>query len=388
MSILLSIAIIPTLYAETDQEVEQKKQELNKIRRQIDNIESKRNTLIKKQRNIQKELGSIDRELGRAEKVVLDYNWIIHVNHKKIKKLRAELDDISAQLTERQQIMGHRLRAVFMSGKYTFLEVLLGSDSFVDLIRRYEFLKLVSQQDHELYENIRSTQELKLAKMQELNSKVGDAKTLLVEKKSYEKRIVQRHTERQQLLKSVKNDRGKHEQMIIELKAAAQRVDSFIKNLNKRREGVLAPEEVPSTNIGESAHYLAKHKGRIPWPVRGKILEGYGKKVHPRYQTVTFNKGINIQAKKGAGVKAVCDGKVAFADWFSGYGKLVIIDHDGGFYSLYAHLDQIKTSRNRQIKQGAAVGTVGNSGSTESSHLHFELRYRDKTVNPSLWLKR
>lgn len=383
--ILLGSVNITDLWAQSDDEISQKQRELEQIQKQIAEEQARREKLVKQERNIQQELQSIDRELKLAEKLVLDYNWIVYVTNKQIKRLEAEIDTLNVRLAERQTVMSRRLRHIFMSGKYSFLEVLLSADSFADMIERYEFLKLVAEQDHVLYEQIQADQAAKQAKQLELEQKVADAREMLTQKRQQEQRIESRHQERRSLLSQVRNDKTQYEKMIDELKAAARRIENFFASLERKRQGKLDQEDIP--DIEQSDHYLYKNRGKIAWPVSGNVIEGYGRKIHPKYKTETFNKGIDIEASKGRTVKAIYSGKVVFADWFSGYGKLVIIDHGGGFYSLYAHLDQINTSVNAEVGSGNSIGTVGETGSTKGPHLHFEIRYRDKTYDPRRFLK-
>lgn len=377
--------LTPAVQAQSEAEIDQKQNELEHIKKQLEDAQIERNSLLNKEKTIQGELQRIDRELNLAEKLVLDYNWILHVTNKHIKRLEAELDTISVKLDYRQQIMHDRLRSIFKSGKYTSFEILFSSDSFAELIQKYEFLKLIARQDYVIYEEIKAYQHERQAKQAELEAKMADTRVILAEKRKRERSINQRHQERERLLGSVKNDRVQHELMITELKQAATRIENFFASLEKKREGQLLPEDIPS--LAQSNHYLYKNRGQIPWPVPGKVIESYGRKIHPKYHTETFNKGIDIGARKGASVKAIASGTVAFADWFSGYGKLVILDHGDGFYSLYAHLNTISVSQGGTVSQGTVIGSVGNTGSIKEPHLHFEIRYRDQTVNPVGWLK-
>ncbi len=396
--IILALLLCPVIAsAQTDAEVEQKKRDLDKLKKEVEQMKARRSQLLKQEKNIVGQLEDIDQDLKIAEKMVKDYSWILHVTDKKINKLAAEIDSITVRLERRQNAMSKRLRAIFVYGKYSDLEVLFSADSFNQMIERFEFLKLIAEQDRVLYDDIKAAQAALVAKHAELEQKHADTRQILVEKKHSEDRIEQRKVERKQLLSSVQNDRLEHEKMIAEKKKAAQRIESFFANLLRKQKEARKREggggkgspgaKEPSDNIAESNHYLYKNRGKLPWPVRGKVIEGYGKRVHPKYNTVTFNKGIDIGAAQGQTVSAIYKGKVIFADWFSGYGNLVIVDHDGGFFSLYAHLDDIGVSAGGSVEQGSAIGTVGNTGSTKEPHLHFEIRYQDQTINPSSWLK-
>ncbi len=118
----------------------------------------------------------------------------------------------------------------------------------------------------------------------------------------------------------------------------------------------------------------------------GTLELGYGKVVEPTFQTVTLHKGIDLRAPRGAPVRAVAAGRVAWAGWFKGYGNLVILDHGDGYHSLVAHLASMSTATGEQVAQGALLGTVGDTESTKGSFLYFEIRERGRPVDPRGWI--
>jgi septal ring factor EnvC (AmiA/AmiB activator) len=99
-------------------------------------------------------------------------------------------------------------------------------------------------------------------------------------------------------------------------------------------------------------------KGRLLLPVRGTLEKKYGPYVDQKLNVSLYHKGIDIRAPEGAAVSSVFDGKVVYADWFSGYGKVVILDHDGGYFTLYAHLREATVSINQEVTIGDEIGTV------------------------------
>src|SRR5262249_15466529 len=97
-------------------------------------------------------------------------------------------------------------------------------------------------------------------------------------------------------------------------------------------------------------------------------------------------KGIDIRAPIASTVRAVFDGDVAFAGWFEGFGRLVILEHPGGYYTLYAHLESLEVSKGMHVNAYQVVGLVGDSGSTKGAYLYFELRRGRDAVDPLEWL--
>ena len=128
----------------------------------------------------------------------------------------------------------------------------------------------------------------------------------------------------------------------------------------------------------------ARSSSKFAWPVRGKILSAYGAKTNG-----LFNDGINIAASRGAAVKAAENGVVAYAgNEVKGMGNLVIIQHAGGWMTVYAHMGTMDVRRGNKVTVGQKIGTVGETGKVDSPQLHFEIRKGTKAYNPSTYLKK
>ena len=127
-------------------------------------------------------------------------------------------------------------------------------------------------------------------------------------------------------------------------------------------------------------------KGRLPWPTPGLIEVAFGKVVNPRFNTVLWQKGLDLRAAPGAPVKAVAKGRVVYADWLKGYGNLVILDHGEGYHTLHAHLGQVAVANGGTLEEGDVLGEVGDTGSLKGPYLYFELRHRGSPLDPAKWL--
>jgi len=123
------------------------------------------------------------------------------------------------------------------------------------------------------------------------------------------------------------------------------------------------------------------------WPIRGRITSYFGPRIDPFTKTYGFHSGIDIKNRKGAPVKCIKEGKVAFIGWEKVYGNFIIVKHENKLISIYAHLEKILVNKNQNVKQGEKIGTVGSSGRSTGPHLHLELRQNGKLVNPLEYLK-
>ncbi len=120
---------------------------------------------------------------------------------------------------------------------------------------------------------------------------------------------------------------------------------------------------------------------KIAWPLKGRIIRTFGQETRS-YGTSVVSNGIDIAAKEGTNVSAVDDGEVVFADRYGGQGKLIIIDHKNGFFSLYAYNSDLLVQRGANVRRGQTIAKSGSTGSASEASLHFELRKDGKAINP------
>jgi len=197
-------------------------------------------------------------------------------------------------------------------------------------------------------------------------------------------------------LTKVRQDRQSYEASLRVLQANASRLQSMLDRLEAQRrkraaqkqdrsavqKGKPSPELPPVPDRG-----FASQKGRMLMPVKGEVLETFGKHKHPEFNSYTFTKGLVIAAPIGSDIRAIYDGTVIFAEYFKGFGNMVIVDHGGGYFSLYAHASRISRKVGAEVNRGDVLGSVGDVDSTRGPVLYFEIRHQGKPVDPSGWVR-
>lgn len=157
-------------------------------------------------------------------------------------------------------------------------------------------------------------------------------------------------------------------------------------NAKKTTDSKSTSQKTTKTNSNASKQpvIMARSASKFSWPVRGRILSGYGAKT-----SGLFNDGINISATRGTAVSAAENGVVAYAgNEVKGMGNLVIIQHSDGWMTVYAHMDSMSVRRGTNVRVGQKIGTVGNTGKVDKPQLHFEIRKGTKAYNPTSYLKK
>jgi septal ring factor EnvC (AmiA/AmiB activator) len=281
---------------------------------------------------------------------------------------------------ERSIILNRRLRAVYKKGRMHSLEVLLTSKTFIDAIKRFEYLTIIAEQDKRVYNELIALKKELREKKQFLRTNLEEIKKINIEAEREAEFLMAKKNEKNTMLESVKEQRAKQEQLTRELKASTRRITELIARLEKERK------EREKT---EGAHnYFEKVAGDIKWPCKGEVISTFGNKVNPKYGTTVKNNGIDIKAPFGTPIHAVAKGNVVYNDRFLGYGNVVLLDHGKGYYSLYAHLQEIQVKLKDVVEKDQVIGTVGDTGSLEGPKLHFEIRENGKPVNPIPFLKK
>lgn len=177
-------------------------------------------------------------------------------------------------------------------------------------------------------------------------------------------------------LEGLKKDEAAQKQAQAELAEEAVQLERLLATILAKRGG----------EAFEAAVAFASLRGELPQPVEGSLAQGYGEHLHPRFHTRTVQSGLLITAPAGTPVAAVAEGKVAYADYYQSYGPMVILDHGGGWFTLYTHLQGLTVAKGQVLQVGEAVGAVGDT--IDGPRLGFEIRNQAQPQDPQKWLKR
>ncbi len=176
-------------------------------------------------------------------------------------------------------------------------------------------------------------------------------------------------------LDGLQKDEAAQKQVQAELAEEALQLERMLTGLLNR----------PRAEAFESSVSFASLRGDLPQPVAGTLAQGFGEHLHPKFHTKTMQSGLLVTAQLGAPVQAVAEGRVVFADFYQSYGPMVILDHGGGWYTLYTHLQGLAVAKGQILKRGEAVGAVGDT--VDGPRLGFEVRHLAQPQDPQKWLK-
>jgi len=365
--------------------------ELSKTQGALDSIKAELERGRQRFRELQNEEGNYLSRLEQIEKNIYSSGRYADLVQRQIDTtenvlvaLGDSLTRAEADLYRAREMMKKRLRNAYMNGGgVNRLQTLLTSGSPSEFVRRVRYFQDLNRYDRRLSASIResiaSVNEKRRAQSENRDRLVK----LLADKMKERQALAAEEAQRRAVLSDIRTKKSAHEAMVAELEEAQGELDALIKTLEGRRRKVKEEEEERKAAVS-----FENKKGKLPWPLRGEVIRKFGNIVHPVYKTVTPNNGIDIAAKKGASVASVATGEVALVRWMRGYGRCVFIDHSGGYYTLYAHLDEVSVKENAKVTAGAEIGKAGETGTTGDPKLHFEIKLRAESLNPEEWLER
>jgi septal ring factor EnvC (AmiA/AmiB activator) len=284
------------------------------------------------------------------------------------KEEAAAREGLVAQL----DLLAPRLRARYRLGRAQRADLLLSAPSVGELLRRRRALETLLESDLKLLKGARSALDELAARTARLEERRREHARREAEARERRARAQSHAGELAALHASLLAEQGLRERALDELYQTQARLDALVDGL-------------PAEGAGSAVRF-GRRRGKLRYPTAGTLEVGFGKVVNPKFNTTTYQKGIDLRAPLGSVVVAVAPGKVVHAGPFRGYGNLVIVDHGGGYHTLYAHLGSMAKAAGDPVGEGEALGTVGDTGSLKGAYLYFELRENGAPVDPKAWL--
>lgn len=362
-------------------QIEDYNNEVKKIKRQIAQSKAEVKAFAKKESELLDDLYEIEHIVSVARKRQDLFKTDLNTLADKIKIDEREAETLKEQVLKKEKYAEKRLVALYKLSNLGHISLLTSADSVYDFFHRKTALERILKADEAILN------QLAQSKFQ-LQSNLDRQKAQMEKKRSLEQKYIdqidlmaKKRIQRSELLAYIRSKKKMKRIVIKNLNQAAKSLDRKIESLTNEK---LAKPELAKP--AASKNFLGQ-KGLLMMPVKGKIISRFGSYKNFKFNVTNFRSGIDIQADKGEPIRAVCDGKVLFANWFKGYGNMVIIDHGDSYYTVYAHIEDIFKSKGDAVETGEVVATVGDSGSLNGPELYFEVRHHGKPIDPLKWLK-
>jgi len=361
---------ITALWAAGNDQIEkdltEKKKHLKDVRKELSLTKKKEKKIQGKESSILESLHTMETELYKKEKELKQMEAQLNQTRERLHQTKNQVTMLSKGMERTKEDLFSRMTALYKMGRIPPEIFLLTSQSYVDLLRTDKYLRVIIDFDARLVDTYRYQMALKERYQEELTQDQFQWQQNIsdVEKKKEEIKKVRER--KRALLKSIQDQRVVYQKVIGELEERAKELQALIGKLE---------QEKSLFAYGKPKYETLK--GKLSPPVQGKVISFFKER---------GQNGIEIKAPMGTEIKAVLAGKILYADWFKGFGNVVIIDHGNHTFTVSAYCSQLLKKAGDTISQGDTIALVGSAGSLKGPCLYFEIRHRGRPQDPLNWI--
>ncbi len=382
---------------------------LEKVQRELKDVAAERRRLEGQRGAASRELRAVDERVAESSRALHAAEAELAREQTALAQLNARRDALRVQEAATRRELAALLRAAYAQGDHAPLKLLLAQDRVADTQRQLVYYRYLQRQ------RLQRTAALsaELAELAQMETRIAEKRTALDVARDRQRtqlatlardrraravtlgELEQRYRDRRDREQALGSDAKALQQVIGRLRAAAAKAAA--ERAAAERAAARAAAAKPAAKPGTRSQAKAQARpprqvasaapvrvGGAGWPLSGNLVSGYG----GRMPDGRASSGLLIAAGLGTPVRAVADGTVVFAEWMTGYGLILIVDHGNGYLSLYGHNESLLKDAGDTVKRGDTVARVGNSGGLAQPALYFELRRNGQPVNPDSWLRR
>lgn len=372
-----------------DTAVENSQQRLIEIRRERQRLQTQMERLRGQVHSLSSEVQNLQDQVRTTGRIVTELDLQIVAMGSQIGRKTADLIIAQDALAEKRAILQHRLIAIAKRGPLYQAQVLLAAESFGNLLSRYKYLYLISRQDRQLVADVEALRDSAAQGRNVLLTLQGSLSRRRDERAEENQHYRQLEQRSQRSLRQSQQEADSTRRRLAQLAKDEARVNDIIASFERRRlaeasrGAAVSPARIRTADLGQ-----------LDWPVNGEIIYRFGRQQLPNGTTIRRD-GIGIAVPRGTPVHAITDGTVRSTRSLGTYGPSVVIEHGGGFYSVYLYLSEITVRDGEAVSRGQAIGRSGGENSDEHAHIEFQIRGEEggergqvRALDPVTWLRR
>ncbi len=396
--------------SKTDAQINEQKNALKKLESDLAKKRQELAMLETEERGVLNTISLLDQNLNQTRTYLHELAKSEKMLEVAINQLSADIDSLDKKIEDRKVVMRKRIRTLYVNGRSSEAKVLyslLTQEGNPE--RQVYWVHHILNQDRDEIDYLQVLIQERDEKKQQEQSHLADLKTLQSKKAVEEKGLVSQMSGQEKMLKSLKQDQNMQRRALQEFEQNQKTMLALIKKLEERRKKEI--EEARKAEAARKAREKAAKdkKGKTPppppkvtkpkvtvaesvkgpkcTPLEGDIISQYGLQEHPVLHIMTRNLGVEIRGKRGASVRAAAAGTVVMVSEIDGRGPSVIIEHEGGTYSVYGHLKTIRVQEGKEVRNCEEIGIVGDVASLNGIKLYFQVSEGTQTIDPLQWLK-
>ena len=391
----------------TEAQIREQKNALKKLESDLAKKREELVLLETEEKGVINTISLLDQNLNQTRIYINELSKNESLVQRAVEQLQHDIDSLDQKIHVRREAMKVRIRKLYVSGRYSDAEVLF------QLLTREGNPQREAYWVHHVLNEDRVQVETLAAMMAERDEMkrqeeehLADLGKLREKKAREEKGLVTQMGNQEQMLLSLKHDKAMQQRALQEFERNQKLMLTLIAKLEeKRKREIEAARKAEEARKAEAARRAKKKqketktvtkpkktiagsvKGPKCMPLEGDIISQYGLQEHPVLHIMTRNLGVEIRGKRGASVRAAAAGTVAMVAEIDGRGPSVIIEHEGGTYSVYGHLKSIRVQQGKTVRNCEEIGEVGDIASLNGIKLYFQISEGTQTVDPLQWLK-
>jgi len=363
-------------------EYEESKREMEERKKRIRQKEKERQDVLKKIKSSEEDITKLRSTLIRIK------------NQEKrlgteITTFRERYVSTEEELEARSEDYARRLRSMYKRQRISPVQMFFASGSVSSVMRGMKVFGVLAREDIAVMNEIRSHLGMLETSMKKLNDAISAQRSLASIKKKEERSLEKTRRQRQRLLEEIKRDEELERELYLQRKKEKEKAEAEIEKLLRERTKEVSRRQFLEDVSDDIKNYnFASRKGKLPWPVEGKVTSSFGFVTDPKTKTKTRNRGVEIAAQHGEPVCAIGSGIVLVTQSFRGYGNFVMVFHPPEYVTIYAHLSDILVNVDTEVREGDIIGLAGSTGLIDESEasLLLEVLNGKNPEDPLIWL--
>lgn len=363
-----------TLAANPSAQEEVSEQQLKALRKDISKLQGWLTEARGEHSQLENRLRETEVQIGQLVSRIAENSNEAAELEQRLMRLRSEQRSLQTQLDQQAGYLRQQIRSAYAMGRQEYLKVLLNQqepDRVARLLRYYDYIN--KKRTEQIEEYLGTARQLSVVQSEIITR----GKTLEQVRRSLQNR-------RSELLAEQKKRQAVVKQLSQEIAGRGDELKKLLAD-QKRLEQLLeaVTEAIIKLPPPRDASPFPQMRGKLPWPIKGRVLSAYGSK---QYNNRLTSHGMLIQAREGDAVRSIHGGRVVFADWLRGFGFMLIIDHGEGYMSLYGYNQTLNKQPGDWVHGGEVIATAGSTGGQQNNGLYFEIRSDGQPLDPISWI--
>jgi len=350
--------------------VESMQKELDELAKKKEQLERDLAVISEKKEQELAKKSIIDEQINATRSEISVLNNVISSLGDQLDAAQTQLDEATVLLDEKLQLSKDRIRSAYEQGEASYVEIILQAESIYDFISKIEIVSQIAENDRKVIEEVTETKRVIEEKKKEIETNKAENEAAAQKLKSKQKTLSAKQAASDELIDEMNSDAAAKKRAVIAAEKAEEELQAEIR-----------------ASLATSSNTAVIDTGEFRWPLASKfsnITSKFGYRTHPVTGIYKLHTGVDIASSgiNGSAIYAAKGGTVLKAGHNRGYGNYVLIDHGGGYATLYGHASTISVSVGQTVAKGDVIAAVGSTGYSTGPHLHFEIIKNGEYTNP------